>query len=64
VRVEFDTAWNPPRPWVLAASGRFPDLAFSLRYEERGDDFKGHFVARAGEAMKDDMTDYSGRHRR
>jgi hypothetical protein len=36
VRIEFFTAWDPPRPWVLAASREYPELSFTLSYWESG----------------------------
>lgn len=57
---DFDTAWSPPCPAVIAMSKMFPELKFSLRYWEGGMGFQGKFVAKAGEILTDISMEYKG----
>lgn len=52
VRYDFDTAWTPPVPVVVAASENHPDLQFELVYGEPGCDFSGRLVLQAGEVIE------------
>lgn len=54
LRYSFDTAWGPPCPVVLAMSKMFPNLSFSLFYEETGMDFEGDFNCIRGIIVKDE----------
>jgi hypothetical protein len=58
--VHFRTAWSPPKPVIVAASKRFPDLAFVLRYFESGVGFNGHFACRGGTVTADRTGEYFG----
>jgi hypothetical protein len=39
--VWFDTAWSPPIAWVKWVAAQWPELSFSLLFEEPGCDFCG-----------------------
>ena len=43
--VTFDTAWSPPIEWINYIMKDFPDLHFSLEYDEPGCAFGGHLQA-------------------
>ena len=58
--IHFDTAWSPPLPVVLGASGRFPPLDFDLRYFERGVCVQGRYHCRGGEVIVSYQDDYFG----
>lgn len=51
VGYRFDTAWSPPSPVVAALSLAFPELEFTLRFEEGGADFSGKEVYVSGECV-------------
>ena len=40
-QIDFDTAWNPPLPWLLAVSRAFPDVQITINYSEPGFRLKG-----------------------
>lgn len=60
VEITFRTAWSPPLPVILAASKRFPELVFVLKYFERGVGFNGRFHCEAGQVVSDESGDYFG----
>jgi hypothetical protein len=37
----FQTAWSPPEEWLAHAAATFPNLRFTLTYDEPGCDFGG-----------------------
>ena len=43
--VSFDTAWSPPINWIDNIMQDFPDLCFTLEYEEPGMCFGGQLTA-------------------
>ena len=43
--VSFDTAWSPPIYWIKNILKDFPDLCFTLEYEEPGMCFGGRLTA-------------------
>ena len=43
--VSFDTAWSPPINWIDNIMQDFPDLSFTLEYEEPGIGFGGRLNA-------------------
>lgn len=53
----FSTAWSPPSEWLVRASTKYPDLTFTLRYEESGMAFCGWLVARAGSRIAEHAHD-------
>lgn len=57
IHYTFDTAWSPPAAWVAAVSAKYPDLLFTLIYEEGGMCFAGEFVAKGGEVTTDNSWD-------
>jgi hypothetical protein len=63
VRVKYkcQSAWSPAVKIVLAMSKKFPTLTFDMKYYERGMQFKGNYVAKNGELLKDETGKYSGR---
>jgi hypothetical protein len=40
----FDSAWVPPKPLIKAMGQMFPELTFTLSYEEPGLNIKGQFI--------------------
>ena len=40
-RLIFESAWDPPIPWLLQIKPLFPKLAFQLEFEESGCNFAG-----------------------
>lgn len=60
VVINFQTAWSPPLPVILAASEKFPELAFALKYFECGVGFNGRFFCEAGRVVSDESGDYFG----
>ena len=51
--VNFESAWSPPIEWVKNIIGLFPDLTFTLEYEEPGMCFGGRLTAQHGEIWDD-----------
>jgi len=49
----FLTAWSPPSPIVRALSKYFPDLTFTLKYEEGGMDFSGYEIYKNGKLLEE-----------
>ena len=47
----FETAWSPPVPWIAKTSERYPNLKFTLEFEEMGCDFCGIFCVRNGTCL-------------
>lgn len=45
----FDSPWSPPIKWLKKVSAMYPDLNFSLKYDEPGMGFMGIAKARNGE---------------
>lgn len=45
----FDSAWSPPVLFIMAMSNKYPNLKFSLEYDEPGMCFRGTFTADNGE---------------
>jgi hypothetical protein len=52
--VSFDTAWSPPINWIDNIMQDFPDLCFTLEYEEPGICFGGRLSAQY-EVIWDDL---------
>ncbi len=61
IEITFETAWAPPLMVILAASRRFPALAFDLKYFEGGQGFNGWLRCEAGKVVVDESGDYFGR---
>ena len=57
---EFLFAWGPPKDWITRAAAHYPDITFDIRYEEVGMCFKGTFVVKGNEVLKDVVHDTSG----
>lgn len=50
----FETAWSPLEPFVKEMCKQFPNLRFTLDYEEPGCDFKGTLICEGGEIVGDE----------
>lgn len=48
IAYRFLTAWSPPEAFVEAASALYPELSFTLDYDEPGMGFSGRLTAKAG----------------
>jgi hypothetical protein len=57
---EFATAWSPPKKIINAMSQKFPTLAFTLKYFERGCAFNGIYEVENGVVLDDRCADYFG----
>ena len=55
--VTFDTAWSPPVKWINYIMKDFPDLRFSLEYDEPGCAFGGHLQAQYKLIWEDNIWD-------
>ena len=44
----FDTAWGPPIEGITTISKKYPNLKFTLKYDEPGMCFKGTTIIQAG----------------
>jgi hypothetical protein len=53
--IGFDTAWSPPIEWLEQVSALYPDLVFSMSYEEPGMAFRG--VAQGKNGIIDDFCE-------
>lgn len=47
----FSSAWTPPIAWLERVAQQWPDLRFSLSYDEPGSGFRGVVVGEQGEVM-------------
>jgi len=54
---EFDSAWSPPIEWLKYVSKEFPDLHFTLKYDEEGMGFMGVAQGQGGE-ISDNCMEY------
>jgi hypothetical protein len=50
----FQTAWSPPIKWFQQVSEMFPNLSFSMHYDDEGGGFAGTTVIEKGEVMHDE----------
>jgi hypothetical protein len=50
----FHTAWGPPKPVMLALGRKYPELFFSLHYEEAGSGFIGDMEVSEGKVVFDE----------
>ena len=55
----FDTAWSPPIEWLRNISNHFPELIFTLDYEEVGMCFEGRCIIQNGHDLLDYYQDMS-----
>jgi len=55
---EFSTAWGPPAEWAKKASALYPELQFSIQYDEPGMCFAGTLVVAGGAVLTDESRDY------
>jgi len=51
--VSFETAWSPPIAWIINIMKDFPDLSFTLEYEEPGMCFGGRLFAQHEKVFED-----------
>lgn len=54
----FASAWAPPIAWLEQVAPQWPDLSFTLTYDEPGWGFRGVVVGEQGEAMVLEEEDY------
>lgn len=54
VRVEFQSAWEPPLPIIKKMSEHYPELVFTLTYIEEGNGFNGIYKVQAGVILEDE----------
>ncbi len=59
-RYEFNCPWGVPTPALIKIAKLFPKLTFTVRYWERGMEFKGVVVLKGGEIVRDESAKYSG----
>ena len=55
---EFNSAWAPPKEALIDGSKKYPRLSFALHYDEPGMCFKGVFLVRNGDIVKDWYVEY------
>jgi len=61
INVSFDSAWSPPTNWLIKVSKDYPNLHFTLEYEESGCAFKGVMeICRNNDIFSDDTWDWYG----
>ena len=56
----FDTAWSPPKEFLINICEKYPLLNFRLHYAEGGCDFEGDLEIEAGEVITDECGAYQG----
>tara|TARA_B100001094_G_scaffold296961_1_gene319588 strand:+ start:4502 stop:5191 length:690 start_codon:yes stop_codon:yes gene_type:complete len=49
ITIDFDTAWSPPEPWILALSKKFPNLEIEVKVTEESNSYMGYLCARNGQ---------------
>lgn len=59
-RINFDTAWRPPKKWLEKVAAMYPDLEFRLSYFEPGMFFAGCVVFKEGRCVEDLYADGAG----
>ena len=64
VLYDFTTAWSPPTPWVADVGPMYPELTFTLRYGEPGNDFAGEMIVHGDEITEKELavSDVLGEH--
>lgn len=55
----FSTAWNPPIPFIKKAAEKYPELEFSLEYDEPGMCFRGEFSCVGNTILNDTSENYT-----
>jgi len=56
ISLYFETAWNPPHPFWIKVSKDFPNLKFSMSYEEEANHFEGKASYKAGESRLEEWV--------
>lgn len=51
--VSMSTAWSPPIEWMKAVAKMYPNLKFTLEYEEGGMCFAGRMIVQGEEVIED-----------
>lgn len=59
--ISFQSAWSPGLPLIDAMGHKFPGLKFTLRYYEGGSGYKGIYVVKDGEVLRNERSEYRGR---
>ena len=52
--VGFETAWSPPIAWIQNIMDKYPNLEFSLEYDEPGMAYGGHLIANSSSGRFED----------
>lgn len=60
IKYNFNSAWSPAYKIILAMSKKFKTLTFDMKYYECGMQYKGHYVVKNGEVIKDTDEKYTG----
>lgn len=58
--ISFVTAWSPPTNIVLTLSEKFPELKFSMEYDEPGVDFRGTYECVGGGEIVNECEEWYG----
>lgn len=56
VEYSFRTPWTPPEAWLFTISAMYPDLEFTLHFDEEFRAFRGETVVRNGVKENYDFT--------
>ena len=51
IRVDFDTRWKPPLVWLREIAAKYPELSFSLVFDEPSRLFQGAAFAYQGQLI-------------
>lgn len=54
ISIRFNTAWSPPRAFLLKVSKDYPQLKFTLSYDEIGMDYFGFYEIQDGEIVNNE----------
>ena len=61
ISLGFDSAWSPPREWLMKVAQDYPSLKFLLEYEEGGCAFKGTLeICKDEDVFEDNCWDWFG----
>jgi len=54
IHYSFDSAWGPPAIWVEKVAAEYPDLKFTIDFEEPGMNFWGVLIFEDGEMVSEE----------
>ena len=61
INLSFESAWSPPTAWLIKVAKDYPDLHFTLEYEEGGCAFKGVMeICEDQDKFSDKCWDWNG----